>query len=38
MKKPAWMEEATKAFEIKNKRNQIHAKLCLKENVIDKDN
>lgn len=33
IKRPAWMEEAREAHKIREKRNLVHAKLCLKENV-----
>ena len=31
IKKPAWMQESFEAHEIREKRNLVHAKLCLKE-------
>lgn len=38
IKKPSWMEEASEAHLIREKRNLVHAKVCLKENVaIDED-
>lgn len=33
IKRPNWMEEANKAHEIKNQRNLVHAKLCLKNDL-----
>jgi len=37
IKKPMWMKDADKAFEIKNQRNLVHTKLCLKDDInIDK--
>ena len=30
IKKPDWMEEASRAQHIREKRNLVHAKLCLK--------
>lgn len=32
IKKPAWMEEQSKAHHIRDKRNMVHAKLCMKRN------
>ena len=29
LKRPSWIEEAEKAYTIKDKRNMVHAKLCL---------
>ncbi len=37
IKRPEWMEEANKAHEIRKKRNLVHAKLCMKEDVIDEE-
>ena len=37
LKKPEWMDEAEKAYAIKDKRNQVHAKLCLKSDEINED-
>lgn len=33
IKRPEWMDEAKGAHKIRKKRNLVHAKLCLKENV-----
>lgn len=33
IKAPKWMEEARKAHKIREKRNLVHAKLCLKKSV-----
>ena len=33
IKAPEWMEEARKSHEIRDKRNLVHARLCLKEDV-----
>lgn len=33
LKKPKWIRESQEADEIRKKRNLVHAKLCLKENV-----
>ena len=33
IKRPQWMEEAQEAHFIRNKRNLVHAKLCLKQNA-----
>ena len=33
IKKPAWMQEAEEAHQIREKRNLVHAKLCLKEDA-----
>ena len=30
IERPHWMEEASKAHEIRKKRNLVHAKLCIK--------
>ena len=30
IKKPDWMEEASKAHQIRDKRNMVHAKLCMR--------
>lgn len=35
IEKPNWMEEASKAHEIRKKRNLVHAKLCLKSDEIN---
>lgn len=35
IQKPAWMEEAGKAHIIRQKRNLVHAKLCLKSDDIN---
>lgn len=35
IQKPAWMEEADKAHFIRQKRNLVHAKLCLKSEEIN---
>lgn len=37
LKRPGWIEEADKAHLIKDKRNQVHAKLCLKSDEINED-
>lgn len=33
IKKPEWMQEAEEAHQIREKRNLVHAKLCLKEDA-----
>ena len=38
IKAPAWMEEAKKAHMIREKRNLVHAKLCLKKTFAINDN
>lgn len=35
IERPRWMSEATKAHEIRKKRNLVHAKLCLKSEDIN---
>ena len=35
IKKPEWMQEANKAHSIREKRNLLHAKLCLKSDEIN---
>ena len=35
IEKHYWMEEASKAHEIRKKRNLVHAKLCLKSDEIN---
>ena len=38
LKRPEWIDEAEKAFAIKDKRNMVHAKLCLNsEEKINED-
>lgn len=37
LKRPKWISEAEKAYAIKEKRNQVHAKLCLKSENITED-
>ena len=37
IKRPNWMEEADKAYAIKDNRNKVHAKLCIKANDINED-
>ncbi len=37
IKRPHWMEEADKAYTIKENRNKVHAKLCIKANDINED-
>ena len=37
IKAPAWMEEARKAHMIREKRNLVHAKLCLKKSMAIND-
>lgn len=34
IKRPHWMKESAKAHEIRKQRNLVHAKLCLKEDVV----
>lgn len=35
IERPHWMEEATKAHEIRKKRNLVHAKLCINSDEIN---
>lgn len=35
IERPNWMEEATKAHEIRKKRNLVHAKLCINSDEIN---
>lgn len=35
IERPNWMEEATKAHEIRKKRNLVHAKLCISSDEIN---
>lgn len=37
IERPRWMSEATKAHEIRKKRNLVHAKLCLKSEEINEE-
>lgn len=37
IKRPNWMEEAEKAYIIKDNRNMVHAKLCINREVINED-
>lgn len=37
IERPRWMEEATKAHEIRKKRNLVHAKLCINSDEINED-
>lgn len=37
IERPKWMEEASKAHEIRQKRNLVHAKLCLKFDDINEE-
>lgn len=37
IKRPNWMVEADKAYAIKDNRNKVHAKLCIKANDINED-
>lgn len=33
IERPHWVDEATKAHEIRKKRNLVHAKLCLNQSI-----
>ena len=37
IERPHWMEEASKAHEIRKKRNLVHAKLCIKSDEINEE-
>lgn len=37
IERPHWMEEASKAHEIRKKRNLVHAKLCIKSDEINEN-
>ena len=37
IERPNWMEEANKAHQIRQKRNLVHAKLCLKSDDINEE-
>jgi len=37
IERPRWMEEADKAHKIREKRNLVHAKLCLKSDEINEE-
>lgn len=37
IERPNWIEEAEKAHEIRNKRNLVHAKLCMKSDDVNEE-
>ena len=37
IERPHWMEEASKAHEIRKKRNLVHAKLCMNSDAVNED-
>lgn len=37
IERPHWMEEASKAHEIRKKRNLVHAKLCMNSDEVNED-
>lgn len=37
IERPRWMDEATKAHEIRKKRNLVHAKLCINSDEINEE-